>query len=112
MSISAQARADFAYNTTRDGDDVLLTDADGNNYPVKGWIRRTDMQSDPDTGAKILDPKTTITVPAETVSDIAETWTVEFVDANGETISGRVMSPTHDRTMRFLIFEVEIYGES
>jgi hypothetical protein len=107
------AAADVKANLEADGDAVTLIAPDATEYELTGWAVRVDEVIDPDTGAKIYDPRTVVTVPtADLPADSpTEGWTVETTDGTGTAITGRVMAPRYDRTMRFVRFEVEIFDE-
>jgi len=113
MSIRAQAVADVKANLIADGDAVTLISPSSVEYALTGRIYRNDLTIDPDTGAKIYEPRTTVVVPIAELpaSSPTEQWTVETTDSEGTAITGRVMSPKFDRTMSFVTFDVEVFDE-
>ena len=115
MSLREAFTADFKKIIDSDNDDVTLTKPAAGEVPaviysVKGIINRTDVTTDPQTGAKIFEPKTAVTVSLSDLStdEPDDTWSISVKDVMGNTIAGKVIEPQFDRTLGRVTMFIEV----
>ncbi len=108
MSLRSQAALDLQTIYAQDGEDIILTDPDSIDHPIKGLVNRRDVIIDPDTGLKINIPATSITVALVDLSvDPTEEWRVATTDVQGNPLSGQMRDLRFDRTRGELTFFLE-----
>lgn len=108
MSIRAQAALDYQTNLNADGVAVTLTDPNDVEHDLIGQVIRVDVIVDPETNARIREPKTAVTVSlADLTSDPTDEWQASTTDVTGAAISGQVMAPDFDRTLGIVTFFIE-----
>ena len=108
MSLRDQAALDVQSIINTDFEDITLTDENSVEYEIKGKVFKVDMQIDPDTGAKYLEPADMITVSLlDLTGTLTEEWSITTTDVLGNVISGQVRAPMFDNTLGFVTFQVE-----
>ena len=108
MSLRSQAALDLKAIYTQDGEDIILTDPDSIEHPIKGLVNRRDAQIDPDTGVQITEPVTSISVALADLSvDPTEDWAVATTDVQGNPLTGQMRDLRFDRTRGELTFFLE-----
>lgn len=110
MSIRAQAAVDTRANLNADGVSVTLIDPDpeSDDQVVIGQVLRVEIVVDPETGNRVHEPKTSVTVSlADLTSDPTEEWQASTTDVTGAVVSGQVMAPEFDRTLGTVTFLIE-----
>lgn len=100
MFIGDRAAADYAAMIEREGKDISLTDPESNSYTIKALLRRTDMETDPQTGVKFYNPSSAATVSILTLGEKPDIgWAVSFTDKIGDTLNSKVADIRIDRTL-------------
>ena len=109
MSLRDQAALDVQSMLNAElGNAVTLTEPDATVHEILGKVFRVDMTIDPDTGAKIFEPTTMLTVSLNDLdAEPTEEWSVSTTDSMGNVISGQVRGPMFDRTLNFVTFIIE-----
>ena len=110
MSLRDQAALDVQSMLNAElGDTVTLTEPDTTEHVILGKVFRVDMTIDPDTGAKIYEPATMVTISLLDLDGnlLTEEWSVSTTDSVGNVISGQVRAPQFDRTLNFVTFIIE-----
>ncbi len=109
MSLRDQAALDVQLMLNAElGTTVTLTEPDTTEHVILGKVFRVDMTIDPDTGAKIFEPATMLTISLlDLDAEPTEDWRVSTTDSVGNVISGQVRAPQFDRTLNFLTFIIE-----
>jgi hypothetical protein len=111
MSLRDIAAADIRTNIDAIGDSVTLTSPLGFVHSgVIGNVYRTEIVTDPDTGARINEPRLAVTIPLSSLpaGGISEAWQASVTDVTGAVVSGQVRSPMYDRTIGFVTFLLEV----
>lgn len=114
MSLRSQAAADMKANINIDGDSVQFTPPGEDAFSVVCKTARVDMQTDPETGAKYLEPKIHVTVSLlDLLPFIPDPtglpWAIEVVDSQGTTVKGAGTNLLFDRAIGFVTFIFESY---
>lgn len=109
MSLRDQAALDVQSMLNAElGDTITLTDAESVEHVIAGKVFRVDLTIDPDTGAKIYEPATMVTISLNDLDEEpTEEWSISTTDSVGNVIAGQVRSPMFDRTLNTVIFQIE-----
>ena len=108
MGLRSQAALDLQTIYAQDGEDIILTNPDSVEYPIRGLVNRRDAQIDPDIGIQITAPATSISVPLLSLTvDPTEDWRVATTDVQGNPLSGQIRDLRFDRTRGELTFFLE-----
>ena len=109
MSLRDQAALDVQSMLNAElGNAVTLTEPDATVHEILGKVFRVDMTVDPDTGAKIYEPATMVTISLlDLDEEPTEEWSIVTTDSVGNVISGQVRAPQFDRTMNYVTFIIE-----
>ncbi len=108
MSLRDQAALDVQSMLNAElGDTVTLTEPDTTEHVLLGKVFRVDMTIDPDTGAKILEPATMVTISLLDLDEDIDEWGVVTTDTLGNAIAGQVRAPQFDRAIGFVTFIIE-----
>jgi hypothetical protein len=86
---------------------VTLTDPDATNHEIRAHVYRIEEQIDPESGARIFNPRTVIAYSTATYPVPDETWTAT-VTVNGEAVTGDIVNVRRDRTLGMVTLQVEI----
>jgi len=112
MTLAERAARDRAAITSREVDrvEVTLTDPDtAQTTTVRGDVVRTDMQVDPETGARLYEPRATVVYSSfEYPVSIAEGWAVSATDGAGNAVTGTVVSIERNQTFASVRFHIEV----
>ncbi len=119
MGIREQAAKDFEANLNSAGDTINLISPENITYLLTALVFRTDIQTEP--GTKIQEvlplskikiplgnlPSVLLDLPGEDLPNVLRNWKVETSDITGELISGYILNPLFDKTLGYMVFNLE-----
>lgn len=115
MTVRELAAQDNASFLEQDGEPLVLCDAGGSLYEVRGHFYRTGVSIDPGTGLPVEDNVSAFTVSISSLSAAGigsadrlkkeSGWTVTGIDATGERVTVGIESALLDRTLNQVLIQ-------